>query len=165
MARIAPPDDYEEDAERIDEEYIPDDATTDREVQQALQDAGFPESAQSDISDWLVNEDDAWDLVGEGGSTKVVDSGSVERAIQSESNGAVSDRRAQSIAEEVGETIDSARSEAASSVTVASDGTMRRDDGAPIGTFSNVEEQVRDDGIYFRNTNSGQEYKAAGFDR
>jgi len=154
--------DYDEDAARIDGEYIPDDATTEEEIEDALDAAGFPAKSQSDISDWLVDEGDAWDLVGE-----VVDvddpADGIEQALDRESRGTADSDRARQIAESVGDEIDAARREASQNLTVASDGTVRRPDGAPVGEFNNLEETVRDDGIYYRNVNSGQEFKAAGF--
>lgn len=160
---MADPGDYEEDAARIDREYIPADATSEAEVAQALEDAGFPDAAQGKIQDWLVSEDDAWQAVGEGGETRVVDSGSVRRALDAESNGTVSDARADQIASDVGQQIDSARAEAAQ--RVGSDGLIRGEDGRVLGKPSNVEETVRRDGIYFRNTETGTTGRAAGFDR
>ena len=101
----------------------------------------------------------SWDVV----DSETQDGASVERALDRESRGTVDADRAQSIAEEVAGEITSARSRAAENLTVASDGTVRRPDGAPVGEFSNLEETVQDDGIYYRNVNSGQEFKAAGF--
>ena len=159
-----PPSEYEDDAERIDREYIPDSATTAAVVEPALRDAGFPAAAsdrgsQTGIKDWMVNEQDAWDAVGP--STQ--DSGSVRRALDRESGGTVSDGRAQAIADDVAGEITSARGRAASRVT--DNGQVRDESGRFVGSLQNVEEQVRDDGIYFVNQDTGTEGRAARFDR
>jgi len=159
MVVTAPPDDYDDDAERIDEEYIPDNATTDAEISQALDDAGFPQAAQSDIQDWLTSESEAWDVVDE----NTFESDQIEREIQRQSNGTVSDSRAQSMADNISSEINDAREKAISQI--ASDGTVRREDGAQIGEINNLSEEIRDDGVYFRNENTGTETRVAEFDR
>lgn len=88
---------YDDDAARIDREYIPDDATTQAEINRALEDAGFPKASQSHISSWLVDEADAWEQVGDG----VQDADSVQRELDRASRGTVSDRRAEQIADNV----------------------------------------------------------------
>jgi hypothetical protein len=159
MATMAPPSEYEEDAARIDDEYVPDSATTEAEIQAALSAAGFPEASQSHIEDWLVSEEDAWDVVG----PDVQDAGSVRREIDRESGGTVSESRAEAMAESIGSEIQSARAEAAQRVT--DDGQVRTEDGRFVGKLQNVEEQVREDGIYYRNRNTGTEGRAASFDK
>jgi len=163
MATLAPPSDYEDDAGRIDAEYIPDSATTEAEVQQALEDAGFPEDAQSHIEDWLVTEEDAWDVVG----PEVQDADSVRRAIDRESGGTVSETRARSMADDIGDTIREARGEAASRVTDS--GQIITESGGFGPSLQNAEEVIREDGVYYRGTegssNPGKEYKGASFDR
>jgi len=158
-ASMAPPSDYEEDAARIDRDYIPDDATSEEEIEAALRDAGFPEQSQSAIGDWLVSEEDAWETVG----PNTQDADSVRRAIDRASNGTVSDDRASSIADSIGSEITQARGEAAK--RVSSDGLARTEDGRVIGKIQNVEESVKSDGIYYRNTETGTEGRAASFDR
>jgi hypothetical protein len=159
------PSDYEDDAERIDREYIPDDATTEAEVEAALRDAGFPDAAietgdaQTGIGDWMVDEGDAWESVG----PQTQDAGSVRRELDAASNGTVSDSRADAIADSVGSEIQSARAEAAQRVT--DDGQVRTEDGRFVGSLQNVSEEVRDDGIYYVNQNTGTEGRAARFDR
>lgn len=158
---MAPPSEYEADAARIDREYVPDSATTKAEVDRALQQAGFPNASQGHISDWLVGEEDVWPEVG----GNVQDADSIRRVIDSESAGTVSSGRASQIADSINSEIQSARREASQNVTTGSDGTVRNSDGSTFGKFNNVEEEVRSDGIYYRNTNTGNELKAAGFNR
>lgn len=161
----AVPSGYQDDAERIDREYIPDDATTEEEVEAALRDAGFPDAsiesgdAQTGIGDWIATESDAWETVG----PQVQDSGSVRRALDQQTGGVVSDDRAERIAGEVAGEIQSARAEAAQ--RIGDDGNIRTEDGQIIGTPSSVEEEVRDDGIYYRNSNTGTTGRAARFDK
>lgn len=159
MAVTAPPSDYEDDAARIDREYIPDDATTEQEIADALDAAGFPDASQSAISDWLVSEEEAWETVGP--STQ--DAGSVEREIRRQSGGTVSETRARSMADNIADEINSARGEAAQRVT--DDGQVRTEDGRFIGKLQNVSEEVRDDGIYYVNENTGTSGRAARFDK
>ena len=148
---------YEDDAPRIDREYIPDSAQTDAEIEQALRDEGFPDDAIDDIKGWLITEDDAWDAVG----GEVQDANSVERALRRD-NGAISETRARSIADDVAGEIQSARRDALD--RVGSDGAIYRSDGAKLGNRENVEEQVRDDGFYYQNTRTGSEIKVRGWD-
>lgn len=156
---LAPPTEYDEDAARIESEYIPDDATTESEVDAALDDAGFPEAAQSPISDWIVSEGEAWDVVDAG----TQDAESVERAIQSESGGTVSDGRAANMADDIAGEIQSARAEAAQ--RIGDDGLVRAENGRVVGKPSTVEETVEQDGIYYTNTETGTTERAASFDR
>lgn len=159
MAAIGPSGEYEDDAARIDREYIPDTATTERDVQRALKDAGFPEKAQSAIQSWLVDESDAWDVVG----PQTQDADSVQRELDRATNGTVDPGRAANISEDVGSTINQARAQAAQRVT--DNGMARGENGTFVGKLQNVEEEVRSDGIYFRNTDSGKTVRAARFDR
>lgn len=159
---MADADDYEEDAERIDREYIPDGATTRAEVAAALEDEGFPDAAQSDIQQWLTTEEDVWDMVGEGGSTKVVDEGSIRSALDADS-GVASGGRADSIAEDVGGAIQDARKDALDNL--ASDGTVRDNGQFFANSINDIEEETRSDGIYYTNKNTGKTMKAAGYDR
>ena len=154
-----PPSDYEDDAARINREYIPDDATTQAEIDAALDDAGFPDASQQHISDWMVSEADAWDSVG----PNVQDAGSVRRELDAASNGTVSDGRAQQIADDVAGEINSARAQAAQRVT--DNGQVRDESGRFVGSLQNVTEEVRSDGIYFVNQDTGTAARAAGFDR
>jgi len=155
---------YEDDAPRIDREYVSPDSTTQAEIRQDLDDAGFPDKAIDAIAGepgeegWLVTEQDAWDAVG--GS--VQDAGSVETELRRD-DGVVSEGRARGIAEDVANEINSARGEAAQ--RVGSDGLARDESGRIIGKPGEIEEQVRGDGIYFRNPETGTEGRAAGFDR
>jgi hypothetical protein len=149
---------YEQDAPRIDREYIPDNAKTDADIRQALENEGFPDDAIDDISGWLMTEDDAWNAVG----GEVQDAGSVERALRRD-DGAISETRARSIANDVADEIQSARRDALD--RVGSDGAIYRSDGAKLGNRENVEEQVRDDGFYYENTRTGSEIKVRGWDR
>jgi len=155
----AVPSEYEDDAERIDREYIPDDATTQQEIDDALDAAGFPGGAQSDISDWMVSESDGWEAVG----PQTQDAGSVRRELDAVSGGTVDDSRADAIADSIGSEIQSARAEAAGRVT--DNGQVRDESGRFVGSLQNVEEQVRDDGIYFVNEDTGTEGRAARFDK
>lgn len=157
---MAPPEEYEDDAARIDREYIPDRATTEAEIEAALKAAGFPSASQSAIQDWMVSQEDAWDTVG----PKVKDADSVRREIESQSSGTVSDGRAQQMAEEIASEITSARGRAARRAA-NDDGQVRTENGQFLGKLQNVEEVVREDGIYFRNENTGTEGRAARFDR
>jgi hypothetical protein len=157
MASLAPPEKYSDDAGRIDEDYIPDRATTEDEIDAALDAAEFPEDAQSHIKDWLVTESEAWDVV----DAQTQDAGSVETAIRSESGGTVSDGRASSMADSIASDINAARAEAAQ--RIGDDGMIRTEDGRVIGKPSTVEEEVREDGIYYRNTETGTEGRAARF--
>lgn len=149
---------YEEDAPRIDREYIPDSAQSDAEVRQALRDEGFPENAIDDIAGWLITEEDAWDAVG----GEVQDANSVENALRRD-DGAISETRARSIADDVASEITSARRDALD--RVGSDGAVYRETGGKFGNRENVEEDVRDDGFYYRNTRTGNEMKIRGWDR
>ena len=158
-ATMSVPAEYEDDVERIDRDYIPDDATSEDEIEAALRDAGFPEQSQSSLGDWLVSEEDAWETVG----PNTQDADSVRRAIDRESGGTIDSDRAGSIADSIGSQIQSARGEAAG--RVSSDGLARTEDGRVIGKIQNVEESVRSDGIYYRNTETGTEGRAASFDR
>jgi len=155
----APPKKYEDDAARIDREYIPDSATSEREIAQALEDAGFPQKAQSSIEDWLVSTSDVWDSVG----SDVQDANSVERVANQESGGTVSDQRAQQIGDEIASEINSARAQAAQRVDA--NGQARGENGQFVGSIQNVEESVESDGIYYENTNTGTKVRAASFDR
>lgn len=149
---------YEEDAQRIDREYIPDDAVTQQEISQALDDAGFPQASQTHIEGWMTTEEDAWDAVG----PRVQDADSVRRAVDRD-DGVADAGRAQSIADSVAGEINAARAQAAQRVT--DDGQVRTEDGRFIGKLQNVSEQVRSDGIYYVNENTGTEGRAARFDR
>lgn len=159
MARLAPPSEYEEDAERIDEDYVPSDATSDDEIEQALSDAGFPQASQQHIQDWLVSSEDVWPEI----DSSVQDAGSVRRVIDNESGGTVSSARADQIADEIGGEISQARGRAASRVT--SEGRVRTEDGRFIGSIGTVSEEVRNDGIYYVNQNTGTEGRAAQFNK
>ena len=156
---IAPPQRYEEDAARIDREYIPDGATTADEVSSALDEAGFPDSSQKHIEDWLVSEEDVWPEVG----SNVQDAQSIERVIESEGQGTVSGRRASEIADSINSEITDARSRAAGRVD--DNGVARSENGQFIGKLQNIEESVQDDGIYFTNTDTGTTARAARFNR
>jgi hypothetical protein len=162
-ASAAPPAEYEDDAGRIERDYISSGSTTEADVKADLRAKGFPASSVDEIASWLVSEDDAWDMVGEGGSTKVVDSGSVSRAVDRASQGTVSEQRARSIGDEVASTIDQARAEAARRVTDS--GQVKSVNGQFGPSIQNAEEVVREDGIYFRSQDSGREFLAARFDR
>lgn len=157
MASMGPPSEYSSDAARIDREYVPDRATTQAEVEAALDAAGFPEASQSHISDWIVSEEEAWDVV----DASAKDAGTIETAIERESDGTVSSGRASSMGESIASDINSARTEAAQ--RIGDDGMVRTEDGRVIGKPSTVEEEVRSDGIYYRNTNTGTEGRAASF--
>jgi len=155
----APPGEYAEDAARIDDEYVPSGATSDREIQQALSAAGFPEKSQEHIQDWLVSEEDAWETVG----PNVQDAGSVSRELDRQSDGTIADGRREQIAESVGQSINQARAEAAQRVD--DNGVIRSENGQFIGSFDSVSEEIREDGIYYRNENTGTTARAARFDR
>lgn len=159
MAKMAPPSDYEDDVERIDRDYIDSGSTTQSEIEADLEAADFADSAQSDIADWLVSEEDVWPEVG----PDVQDAGSVSRIVDRESGGSVSSSRADAIGESIGSEITRARSEAAQRVT--DDGQVRGETGQFVGKLQNVEETVRNDGIYYRNTDTGTERRAARFNR
>lgn len=153
-------DEYKEDAERIDEEYIPADATTEQDVEDALREAGFPQAAQSDIQSWLVDESDAWDTVGPQTERARDVAAELERA----SDGTVNDARADQIAEQVAGEINRARSQVAQNVDPET-GQIRAQNGGFGPKLSNAEEIVRNDGIYYRAQDSGKEFKGASFDR
>ena len=158
-----PPSDYEEDAARIDREYVPVDATTQEEVDAALDAAGFPDASQKHISDWLVSEADAWEAVG----PQTQDARSVQVSLDADSGGTVSPGRSEEIAQSVADEITSARGEAAQRVT--DNGQTMTESGDFGPSIQNAEEVVRDDGIYYRATegasNPGKLYKAASFDK
>lgn len=156
---MAPPSDYSDDAARIDREYVPDSATTEAEVRRALQEAGFPNAAQSHIEGWLVSEGDVWSEVG--ADTQSADQ--IQRTIEQQSNGTVSDARARSMADSINSEITSARARAAARVD--DNGQTRGENGAFGPKIQNAEEVVKEDGIYFRSSDSGSEVRAARFNR
>lgn len=162
-AAMSVPAEYEDDVERIDRDYIPDDATSEKEIEAALRDAGFPEQSQSSLGDWLVSEEDAWSVV----DGKTQDADSVRRALDRESGGTVSDGRAETMAENVASEIKSARAKAAQSVNA--NGQVQTESSGFGPKLQNAEEVVREDGLYYRATEGasspGKEYKVASFDR
>lgn len=159
-ASAAPPSEYADDAARIEQRgYIPASATTEDEIKAALANAGFPSSAIPEIASWLATESDAWDAVGP--STQ--DADSVTRAVDRSSGGVIAPGRARSMGESVASEINSARAEAAGRVT--DDGQVRGERGQFLGKLQNVTEEVRNDGIYFTNQNTGTTARAASFDK
>lgn len=155
---LAPPSEYAEDAARIEEDYLGD-ATSEAEIKSTLDDLGFPDESQSAIQEWVTSTEEAWSVV----DSSTQDAGSVERALQSETGGAIGSERAEAMSEEIASEINSARAEAAQRVD--DNGVARSENGQFIGSLQNVEESVESDGIYFENTNTGTKARAASFDR
>lgn len=154
-----PPSEYEEDAARIERDYVSDGSIRSAEVREDLSDAGFPPSAIPEIDEWIADESDAWETVG----PRTQDADSVARSLDRETGGAISEGRAQNIGEEVASEINAARARAAQ--RVSSEGKVRGENGQFIGSINNVEEQVRSDGIYYVNENTGTEGRGAAFRR
>lgn len=158
---------YEEDAARIEREYVDPMSLSYQEVVADLEREGFPDAsiehiAGSSSSDdgWITTVEDAVPLV----SPRNQSAEAFARSIDRQTGGSVSETRARVMGERFEEEVTQARAEAAQTFTIASDGSLRRPDGAPIGDAENVSEEIRDDGIYFRNDRTGREYKAASID-
>lgn len=163
MASMAPPEKYEEDAARIERDYVSSSSTTRAEIEADLKSAGFPAKAQSHIEGWLVTSDDVMDDAGQWGGAEDPRA-AAERHVRSETGGAVDEARARSIADEAGGEVAAARKRATQNVD--KNGVLRAEDGfEPIGKPRNLEEEVRGDGIYYRHKDSGKTKRAARFER
>jgi hypothetical protein len=161
---MADTDGYDEDAARIERDYVSASSTTQAEVRADLSAVGFPESsidaiAGSEGTDgWITTTEDAVDLV----SPTEQSASSFARSIDRNTDGAVSETRARSMGETFEEQINAARSEAAQ--RIGSDGNIRDESGRILGSPSSVSEEIREDGIYFVNDNTGTEGRAAEID-
>jgi len=155
---------YEEDAGRIEDKYVDPSSMTMREIRADLKDAGFPDESIDYIAGseseegWLTTIDDAADLV----SPRNQSTEAFARSIDRNTDGTISETRARSMGEQFESEINQARGEAAQ--RIGSDGNVRTEDGQIIGKPGSVSEEVRDDGIYYVNDNTGTEGRAASID-
>lgn len=95
MARLAPPDDYEDDANRIEDNYVGDRYTED-EIAEQLDSEGFPDAAIDDITSWLVTTED---VTGEIEIDVGADTGEIAQEINSMAE--INSSRAEGMAEEI----------------------------------------------------------------
>lgn len=96
---------YEEDARRIEREYVDPTATTEAEIENELRNADFAEDAVEDIKDWILNTEDVGGPALDPHSDGVTTREQIEQAVEQADSVGFSESRKDSVTSEIAQDV------------------------------------------------------------